>query len=79
MRADYRPRAGQKVALLGIAQIIHALDGITYPAQRWEILSGAEYNGATLALRSALGRLPARRYTDVQHVAATLNTLGNHA
>lgn len=51
------------------------LDGLAYPAQRWQILIQAELYGADAMTKDVLRRLPQRSYADSLDVTRVLATL----
>jgi Protein of unknown function (DUF2795) len=57
-------------------QLRHAALGVTYPAERWELLAFAEYNGACANLLSSLQRLPVVQYHSVSHIVDSLRSSG---
>jgi len=58
---------------LGPERIPALLVGMPYPAQRWQLVVWADYNGGGAAARAALLKLPERTYrslSDVLNAAA---------
>ena len=53
----------------GLAKI---LDELAYPAEKWQITTCAELNGADVDLRRALHGLPVRVYESAADVTAAL-------
>ena len=51
------------------------LDGLTYPAQRWQILVQAELYGAATTTKDVLRRLPQGSYADTGEVTRTVAAL----
>ncbi|WP_243754006.1 DUF2795 domain-containing protein [Labedaea rhizosphaerae] len=51
------------------------LDGLDYPAQRWQILVQAELYGAATTTKDTLRRLPPRTYADTGDVTRVLAAL----
>ncbi|HEY1973391.1 MAG TPA: DUF2795 domain-containing protein [Pseudonocardia sp.] len=49
--------------------LLPSLDGVRFPAPKWQLLAYAEYNGAGLPIRLALWRLPERLYRNVSDIA----------
>lgn len=49
------------------------LRGLTYPAERWQILAHAELYGVDAATRAALFDLPLRAYRSPGDVASALD------
>jgi Protein of unknown function (DUF2795) len=49
------------------------LSGLTYPAQRWQIVTQAELYGADVETRLELEALPARQYRDPKEITAALD------
>jgi hypothetical protein len=60
---------------IGTYQLAHALSGMSFPARSWEIVTWAEYNGASSQLRDLLRRLPDGRYASLSQVADAASTL----
>jgi Protein of unknown function (DUF2795) len=60
---------------IGAHQLAHALVGMSFPAQRWEVVTWAEYNGVGSQVRDLLRRLPDGRYLSLAHVAEVASTL----
>ena len=48
------------------------LDGLAFPAQRWQLLAQAELNGVDAVMHERLRRLPEREYTDAGDVTYAL-------
>lgn len=55
--------------------ILPVLDGLDYPAQRWQILVQAELYGAATSTKDTLRRLPPRSYADTGEVTRVLAAL----
>lgn len=55
-----------------IQLIAAALQGIRFPAQTWEILSWADYNGVDAQTRHALWALPPGEYRGVAEIASAV-------
>jgi hypothetical protein len=51
------------------------LDGMQFPAQRWQVVAQAHYYGAPCACSARLAGLPVRTYRDANDVAAELRKL----
>jgi len=53
------------------------LDGLTFPAQRWEIITTADLYGADAATTDRLRRLPSRNrpYRDLRDIVTTLDDM----
>ena len=49
------------------------LEGLSFPAERWQVIAWASYNGAGLPLVGALQDMPAILYLSVGHVGRELN------
>jgi Protein of unknown function (DUF2795) len=63
----------QEDAVSDVAQRLrHVLAGQRFPAQRWELISGAEHYGADARTRQELQSLPARQYASLAEVLLTL-------
>ncbi len=57
----------------GVAQRLRqVLAGQRFPAQRWELISGAEHYGADARSRQELQSLPAKQYASLAEVLLTL-------
>ncbi|HEY3750169.1 MAG TPA: DUF2795 domain-containing protein [Pseudonocardiaceae bacterium] len=59
-------------------QSLHfVLDGLAFPAQRWEIITQADWYGADAVTTQRLRRLPprGRPYRDLRDVMTTLDEL----
>ena len=54
------------------ADVAAVLDGLCFPAYRWEVIAQAELFGTDSVTRRRLHRLPARLYADCDDVAATV-------
>jgi hypothetical protein len=52
------------------------LVGMPYPAERWQILTWAEYNGVGGIAVDALRKLPQRTYSCSCEIAAALRNIG---
>lgn len=46
------------------------LEGLNFPARRWQLIAQAQHYGAHSACTRELSRLPAREYTSLGDVAA---------
>jgi hypothetical protein len=53
-----------------VRQVLH---GLTYPAERWQIITQAELYGADADTRTRLQSLPSRRYRSSTDVTAELD------
>lgn len=51
------------------------LEGLRYPAQKWQILAQADINGVDTVTRERLCGLPERVYHDNGEVASILDSL----
>ena len=49
------------------------LAGLTYPAEKWQILTQAELYGADVGTVTELHRLPAKEYRSPTEVTSALN------
>jgi hypothetical protein len=56
-----------------VQHLTRSLEGMRFPAQRWQILAWAEHNGAGMQLRAALQFLPERTYPSVSEIARIAN------
>lgn len=54
---------------LDIAGIRDVLDGLEFPASRWQLIAQAQYYGAHSACTGELSRLPTREYRSLSDVA----------
>lgn len=52
------------------AGIRDVLNGMKFPARRWQLIAQAQYYGAHSACTGELFRLPAREFTSLRDVAA---------
>jgi hypothetical protein len=48
------------------------LNGLTYPAEKWQIVTTAEIYGADVATTASLHELPMREYANIEEIAAEL-------
>jgi hypothetical protein len=55
-------------------QLCPSVDGVRFPAAKWQLVAWAEYNGAGLPIRSALWRLPERMYHDITEVVGAVKS-----
>lgn len=55
---------------LDTAGIRDVLNGLEFPARRWQLIAQAQYYGAHSACTSELSRLPAREYRSLGDVTA---------
>jgi hypothetical protein len=55
------------------SDVAAVLDGLRFPAYRWEVIAQAQLYGADMVTSRRLHRLPARLYADCDDVAATVN------
>jgi hypothetical protein len=68
-----RPDSPSSPPAAGIAERLAAVLGdLTFPAQRWQVLTVGDLYGVDTATRSLLERLPQRRYHSLREVAAVL-------
>jgi hypothetical protein len=51
------------------------LAGVSYPAEKWDIIACAEIYGVAAPTRRRLYHLPVRRYVSASEVAATVGPL----
>lgn len=56
-----------------IGDLAYALRGVSYPAQRWQLLTWADYNAAPSRLRDAVWQLPERTYAHLYEVHDTIH------
>jgi hypothetical protein len=59
-----------------VQHLTRTLEGMRFPAERWQILAWAEHNGVGLQLRAALQALPERRYRSLPEIAHEANAVG---
>jgi hypothetical protein len=52
------------------------LEGLNFPARRWQIIAWATYNGAGLQLVGALQSMPEGSYRGIEYVGRELNKTG---
>jgi hypothetical protein len=57
----------------GELSLRQVLRGLSYPAERWQIITQAELFGADVATRSRLHDLPKRRYRSSTDVTSALD------
>jgi len=68
-----RPDSPSSPPAAGIAERLAAVLGdLSFPAQRWQVLTVGDLYGVDTATRSLLERLPQRRYHSLREVAAVL-------
>lgn len=53
----------------------HVLAGQQFPAERWQLIVGAEFYGADAQSRLELQALPPRRYTSLAEVLSTIHNV----
>jgi hypothetical protein len=58
-----------------IQSLRRVLDGLTFPAQRWEIITKAGWYGADAVTTARLQQLPARPYRDLRDVLLRLDEI----
>lgn len=61
---------------LSTEQVDSVLAGMTYPAQRWEVLTWAEYNGAGRVILDALYGVPEQRFTQAEDIVRAVAARG---
>ena len=54
------------------SDVAAVLDGLRFPAYRWEVIAQAELYGTDMVTRRRLHRLPVRLYADCDDVADTI-------
>jgi hypothetical protein len=54
--------------------VLHMLDGLTFPAQHWQLLAQAQLNGADAVTLERLRALPERTYRTWTDIASALTT-----
>jgi hypothetical protein len=57
-----------------VHDLTRTLEGMRFPAQRWQILAWADHNGVGLQLRAALQFLPERTYPGLSEIARIANS-----
>lgn len=50
----------------------HVLDGLSYPAQKWQIVTWADFYGADATTRNELAGLPTAAYRGVDEIIAAV-------
>ena len=55
-----------------VRRIGQVLDGLSFPAARWQVLAQADHYGADSVSRAQLSNLPVRTYPDLAEVLAAL-------
>ncbi|MBB4909060.1 DUF2795 domain-containing protein [Actinophytocola algeriensis] len=58
------------------SDVAAVLDGLRFPAYRWEVIAQAELYGTDMVTRRRFHRLPARLYADCDDVADTVRATG---
>ena len=58
------------------ARVTTVLDGVTYTATTGQLLAQADYYGADIATRAALGNLQVGTYSNLEAVLAVLRETG---
>jgi Protein of unknown function (DUF2795) len=53
----------------------HVLAGQQFPAERWQLIVGAEFYGADAQSRRELQTLPPKRYTSLAEVLSTIHSV----
>jgi hypothetical protein len=53
--------------------ILQVLNGLEFPAERWQVIAQAQYYGAGTAYTGELTRLPVRTYQSLREVAVELS------
>lgn len=74
MRHPLASRAGghRKVLQISSVEIGHAICGISFPVQAWELSAWADYNGARSLLLDLLALLPVRDYRSCEEIVTAL-------
>ncbi|HEY1972870.1 MAG TPA: DUF2795 domain-containing protein [Pseudonocardia sp.] len=62
------PQPPARRPLIGERQLRHSLDGVRFPAPKWQLVACADYNGTALPIRLVLWQLPERTYRSVGDV-----------
>ena len=52
----------------------HVLAGQQFPADRWQLIVGAEFYGADAQTRNELQALPPKRYVSLAEVLSTIDS-----
>jgi hypothetical protein len=55
-----------------VERIAQVLDGLRYPAERWQVIAQADHYGADSVTRAQLVALPVRAYVDLGAVLVAL-------
>lgn len=58
---------------VGATSLTEVLGDVTYPAEKWQIITCAEIYGADVHTRRELYKLPPRRYESVADIAEELD------
>jgi hypothetical protein len=56
-------------------ELAHALNGMPYPARRWQLVAWADYNCASSQVREALRHLPDRAYASPKQLTDTIGAI----
>lgn len=80
---SFRRRTAIAATLLSNAaisnhQLQHAVHGVSYPAQKWQLQSWAYFNGSSSIVMPAISELPEREYADFQDVSRELHPEPTH-
>lgn len=65
-------RNGRRDHQADVERIGQVLDGLLYPAARWQVIAQADHYGADAVTRAQLVALPVRAYVDLGAVLAAL-------
>jgi hypothetical protein len=68
--------AHETAASVTTCQLASALVGLSFPARLWEVLTYADYNGASHDFRVSLRRLPPGVYGDGAALVNALKAVG---
>lgn len=70
--------SGNTVAMDGRRDhlVQQVLQDLTYPAEKWQIVTQAELYGADVTMREELHELPMREYGNMAEIAEALNGNG---
>jgi hypothetical protein len=61
------------------ARVASVLDGVLFPAKKWQLIAQADYCGTDSQFRAELGRLPIGVYADLDAVLSGLQVLSDRS
>ena len=65
-------RDGRRDDRADVERIAQVLDGLSFPAARWQVIAQADHYGADAVTRAQLVALPVRTYADLGAVLVAL-------